>query len=628
MSLIPSLCAALERAGGDRLVMRAGERPHVLAGKRRHDVASAVLSVSAVEALAEQILSSAARHELAANGSVSEPVTSTSFPRPLSARAERVGDDFCIELMVSMAPVEAPVPVEGVASPVPPEPEVSYSAPNSYYAAPISEATPEQTVHDEPAPTNAADPAPVEQPEVIAVTEPAPVGYEPEPVAPYVPEPVASNVPEPVPVPPPPPAPEIAVESPREVRPEPVRHQEVTVVTRVEKPVRAPRPVANVTAALDLFEWIGHAADLGATTLYLRAGSPAAARIDERIQPISQETVAASVIEDTTAAFTRGGDGVWEARADGEWVREDELGYISCRVFSDQHGSGLIFHLRPSTSLRLLHKHIPRQVRTACEGNGLVVVAASNEADVEALAAAVADWSGRDRGGYLVSLQRRSRSHGEIAGAFVSQRTIAGTDKDFAAAIQRAAQESPDILLVTGLQAEQPLQAAVLAAAGGRLVIAGVVAPTTVEALRMLAGSDSHVRRAMATSFRAAIGYRSLRRLGGGRTLIQDVVLASGSVCSLIESGDFSEFARTQNDVAAKMKSVDEALARAVTRRQISLREAASQAIDRSHLVALVRSQARTTSSGTLALAGGRDVRPAADTPTADHRMASGFSRY
>ena len=57
MSLMPSLCAALERAGGERLVMRAGERPHVLAGERRHDVASAVLSVNAVEALAEQILS-------------------------------------------------------------------------------------------------------------------------------------------------------------------------------------------------------------------------------------------------------------------------------------------------------------------------------------------------------------------------------------------------------------------------------------------------------------------------------------------------------------------------------------------------------------------------------------------
>jgi len=614
MSLMPSLCAALERAGGDRLVMRAGERPHVLAGERRHDVASAVLSINAVEALAEQILSATARQELASNGSVSEPVTSTSFPRPLTARAERVGDDFCIELIVSMAPVEEPAPViQEPPAPAQAEPEVSYPAPGSYYAAPVSEQEPEP-VQEEPAPDYIPEPEPVAQPD-------------PEVVAAYQPPPTPAYVPEPEPEPMPAPVQEVAVESPREMRYEPVHQPEVTVVTRVEKPVRAPRPVANVTASLDLFEWIGHAADLGATTLYLRAGSPAAARIDDRIQPISQETVSASVIEDTTAAFTRGGEGIWEARADGEWVREDdELGYISCRVFADQQGSGLILHLRPATSLRLLHKHIPRQVRVACEGNGLVVVAASNEADVEALAAAVADWSGRDRGGYLISLQRRSRSHADIAGAFVSQRTITGTDKDFAAAIRRAAQESPDILLITGLQAEQPLQAAVLAAAGGRLVIAGVVAPTTVDALQMMAGADTHVRRAMVASFRAAIGYRSLRRLGGGRTLIQDVVLASGSVSSMIESGDFAAFARTQNDVAAKMKSVDEALARAVTRRQISLREAASQAIDRSHLVALVRSQARTTSSGKLALAGGRDVR--AEDTQPEHRMVSGFSRY
>jgi Tfp pilus assembly pilus retraction ATPase PilT len=185
---------------------------------------------------------------------------------------------------------------------------------------------------------------------------------------------------------------------------------------------------------------------------------------------------------------------------------------------------------------------------------------------------------------------------------------------------------------VTGLQAEQPLQAAVLAAAGGRLVIAGIVAPTTVEALRMLAGSDAHVRRAMAASFRSAIGYRSLRRLGGGRTLIQDVVLASSSVCGLIENGDFTGLARTQNDVASKMRSLDESLARAVTRCQISLREAASQAIDRTHLVALVRSQARANSSGRLALGVARNVRPMSSTPASDGdgRMAtmSGFSQY
>jgi len=651
MSLMPSLCAALERAGGERLVMRAGERPHVLAGERRHDVASAILSINAVEALAEQILSPTARQELASNGSVSEPVHSASFPHPLTARAERVGDDFCIELIVSIAAEAPAASIEPVMSPaVSYEQETTHAAPQEPEVSHIDEpaptepafvAAPEPAFVTAPEPAFVADPEPAfvadPEPALVAAPEPAFV-VAPEPAFIAAPEPVVVAAPEPVPMsayesePAPLPVPEV-VESPREQRPEPRRQPAVTVVTRVQEPIRS-RADARTSEIVDLFAWISQAGDLGATTLYLRAGSPPSARIDERIQPISQESVDVSVIEDATGVFTRGGDGIWEPRGDGEWVREDdEFGYISCRVFTDLQGSGLIIHLRPSTSLRLLHKHIPRQVRAACEGNGLVVVAASTEPDVEALAAAAADWSGRDRGGYLISLQRRSRSHGNITGAFVSQRTIAGTDKDFAAAIRRAAQESPDILLVTGLQAEQPLQAAVLAAAGGRLVIAGVVAPTTVEALRMLSGSDAHVRRALAASFRAAIGYRSLRRLGGGRTLIQDVVLATSSVCGLLESGDFNGLARTQNDVASKMRSVDEALARAVTRRQISLREAANQAIDRSHLVALVRSQARMNLSGRLALAGGREANSVSNMqPDRSVRFGaapiSGFSRH
>ena len=623
MSLMPSLCAALERAGGERLVMRAGERPHVLAGERRHDVASAILSINAVEALAEQILSPGARQELTTNGAASEPVHSPSFPHPLTARAERVGDDFCIELIVSL-PVEAPPDsFEPSTNQAPPyEPEILHVAGQEAQShideRKYVEPTPIAVV-PEPASVAAPDPTAVAAPDPAPVAAPEPALISAAPISVYEPQPV--------------PVAETVSETPRDHRPEPIRRPDVTVVTRIQDPVRASRP-AKAVAALDMFGWISHAADLGATTLYLRSGAPAAARIDERIQPISQEIVAPSLIENAVSTFTRGGEGMWDPRGDGEWVREDdELGYLSCRVFTDLHGSGLLVHLRPSTSLRLLYKHIPRQVRAACEGNGLVVVAAPTEGDVEGLAAAVADWSGRDRGGYLISLQRRSRAHGDIAGAFVSQRTIAGSDKDFAAAIRRAAQESPDILLVTGLQAEQSLQAAVLAAAGGRLVIAGVVAPTTVEALQMLSGSDAHVRRALAASFRAAIGYRSLRRLGGGRTLIQDVVLSTSSVCGLLESGDFAGLARTQNDVTSKMRSVDESLARAVVRRQISLREAASQALDRSHLVALVRSHARTNSSGRLALGGSRSGNATSQTQPessvgATSEMISGFSRY
>ncbi len=230
------------------------------------------------------------------------------------------------------------------------------------------------------------------------------------------------------------------------------------------------------------------------------------------------------------------------------------------------------------------------------------MVSAPTEAAVESLAVALADWSGRNRGGYLISLQRRSL-RGDISGAFVSLRTITGPDAEFAAAIRRASHEGPDILLITGPQTELPLHEALLASTGGRLVIVAVVAPTTVDALRILVGQsgldrDAHLRRALASSFRAAVGYRSIRRVGGGRMQIQDIILGSSEVRPLLEAADFDGLATSQRQGSAGMRSVDETLARAIRRGQVSLREAAAHAVDRRHMIALVRMLARTRFSG------------------------------
>jgi Tfp pilus assembly pilus retraction ATPase PilT len=527
--------------------MRAGERPHVLAGDRRHDVASAILSVNAVEALAEQILSSDGRRELREKGTTSETIQAASFPHPLMAKAERVGDEFSIELVVQKA--------AAASAPSEPEPVVTDVAP----------------VEPEP------------EPEPVAGVPP------PRPVVEY-----SYSEPAPVHVEAPPPV----------VHTEPESHPPVTVVTRVDdhRPmVHAMRTLPSPASGerLDLQGWIAYAIGRGATTLYLRAGAPASARIDDRIEALSEDVVDASVLDEASTAFSRGGDGQWQSRSDGEWVRDyHDLGSVSCRMFSDHHGFGLVLQMRPHASPRMLHKHIPRQVRTACEGDGLIIVSAPTEAAVESLAVALADWTGRNRGGYLISLQRRS-FRGDISGAFVSLRTITGPDAEFAAAIRRASHEGPDILLVTGPQTELPLHEAILASTGGRLVIVAVVAPTTVDALRILVGQsgldrDAHLRRALAASFRAAVGYRSLRRIGGGRMLIQDIILGSNEVRPLLESADFDGLVSSQRQGSGGMRSVDEALARAIRRGQVSLREAAAHAIDRRHMVAQVRMLSRT----------------------------------
>ena len=125
----------------------------------------------------------------------------------------------------------------------------------------------------------------------------------------------------------------------------------------------------------------------------------------------------------------------------------------------------------------------------------------------------------------MISLHKR---HGrvDLTGAFVSYRTISGSDSDFSTAIRRASHEGPDILLVVGPQTEMVMHEAILAASTGRLVIVAVVAPTAVTALKMTLGHG----RALAGSSAMLMFVAPLRRPSGwpSATALCDVLAAAG----------------------------------------------------------------------------------------------------
>jgi Tfp pilus assembly pilus retraction ATPase PilT len=154
------------------------------------------------------------------------------------------------------------------------------------------------------------------------------------------------------------------------------------------------------------------------------------------------------------------------------------------------------------------------------------------------------------------------------------------------------------VLIVTPPTSEAAMREAVNAAEGGRLVILGVLASTSMQALRAIvgrgsAGGDAQTRLALATSFRVAFAYRLMQRLGGGRILVRDLVVGTSEVSAMLASGDFTGITRVQREGGLTMTTVDDSLARAVRRGHLSLRQAASHAVDKKFLVNQVRATRR-----------------------------------
>ncbi len=364
------------------------------------------------------------------------------------------------------------------------------------------------------------------------------------------------------------------------------------------EPPNADAPAAEGLPA-GLSAWVARAAARGATALYLRADTAPMARVEDRLEPLTADTVDSWRFDALLEEFNGGRSNGWELGPHGEWTwRVPAVGQVSCWSFSDDQGRGLMLRLRLQAPTRSLLKAIPRRVRAACDGDGLVVVSAPTSSDVAAMAAAVGDLAGRQRGGYVISLRAAGAPRHEIAGSFVSQREFTGGDGDVAAAIRAAASESPDVLLVAPPTSEAAMREVVNAAEGGRLVILAVLAPTSMQALRAIvgrgsAGGDAQTRLALATSFRVAFAYRVLQRLGGGRTTVRDLVVGTSEVSAMLASGDFPGISRLQREGAMSMTTVDDSLARAVRRGHLSLRQAASHAMDKKYLVNLVRSGRR-----------------------------------
>jgi twitching motility protein PilT len=568
MSDLTSLLAALELTGGERIVLRSNERPHLIVGDTRHELGTApVPTTTTLEMLADQILSPAGKQALADQRVVVEPLVEHESAVPVRVMVRRIGAQMSVELQRDVpssdvghaAATAAAVPVIGPADIGGAEPLHEHVSVYSTVSGPglvASSDTPRGILTDvtvKPAPSEARLPPP----------EPATGGRSSR---------SATTIPK------------TSLES------EPLRPKDVAAGNIVD----GSRHSADI-GTLDYL--IRQAVRRKASALYMRGGHPPIARFGDRVEPLVADPLEPAVIEKVAAALTPSGDRE-RSPSSAVWIREYEGTRQRWHAFSDDRGPGLVVHLAWQSREFILQRDIPRQVKRVCqEDDGIVVVSATATAGLLDMIAAIGNWTAGRRAGYLISIEPPGGLGHEIAGTFVSSRKVAGADREQAVAIQRAAYEAPDVLVValpSGAAAEEALRAA----RTGCLIVLGIVAPTAARALESLLThvapqQEFEARQSLAAWFRCGFSYRALHTEGGGRKVVHDMLIATPEVCARLERGDVGSLERLQRSGADGMRSLDTALASAVVRGDISLRQAAIHAVNRREVVRMVRQLAR-----------------------------------
>jgi twitching motility protein PilT len=339
------------------------------------------------------------------------------------------------------------------------------------------------------------------------------------------------------------------------------------------------------------------AAQRKATALYLRGGHAPLVRVGAVVEPLVVEPLEVSAVNAIARTGAGSGDSVEDPASFTVSVTDaDAIRQVRAHVFSDELGSGLVVHLISRNPQAVLQMGLPRIVKGICQDDdGIVVVSGTTSGDLLEMVGGIGSWTAKHRPGFVVSIEPPDGLGGEIVGPFVSARRIAAGD--MGAAIQRAAHERPDVLIIA-VPPGAGMEEAIRAARTGCLVIVGIIAPTATRAIESLLGhlTPQHqlqLHRSLAASFRCAFSYRALRTPGGHRRIVHDLVVATPNVSARIERGDIEGIGKLQQTGAEGMQSLDSALADAAALGQITVRQAVFHAIDRRQVVKMIRDSAR-----------------------------------
>ncbi len=385
----------------------------------------------------------------------------------------------------------------------------------------------------------------------------------------------------------------------------PATNEPGVVLPMARNPVRAdvpPRSGAPRQGGLERL--LRMAAARGAEALYLFSQSRPSIRVDGEIGVLEGE--APLLPQDIDALML---DLVPE-RADAsvpagmEWICDiADVGRVRCLSLRDHRGPGGIFRMIPARVVSVEQLGLSREIQGLCaEPEGLVLVTGPRASGKSTLLAAFVDVVNRTRSDHVITIESRVNVVHENRTGLVSQREVRGGSDEVLATLRGALRESPDVLVIDDLRAPEVATAAVEVAAAGHLVICGVPAHSSSEAVERLIDLLPPERRPqlqamVADTLRGVVAQVLLRKTGGGRVAARELLLGTPAVAALIAEGKPAQL-RLALEIGRRqgMVPLTDALVAFVQSGAVDVREAWRRTGDRAGLLKQLKREGIDTS--------------------------------
>ncbi|MEO0137032.1 MAG: type IV pilus twitching motility protein PilT [candidate division WOR-3 bacterium] len=320
-----------------------------------------------------------------------------------------------------------------------------------------------------------------------------------------------------------------------------------------------------------------------ATDLHLTTGAPPMLRIDGELVPTNYEVMTPELIQQLVYSVLNDQQ---KKKFEMEWELDFSFGIAGLSRFR-----GNCFQQRGSIAAAI--RTIPFEIRgfkelgippvvqeLASRPKGLILLTGPTGCGKSTTLAAIIDKINSERRCHIITVEDPIEYLFRHKKAIVNQRQVGSDTKSFANALKYVLREDPDVVMVGEMRDLETIAITLTIAETGHLTLATLHTNSAAESIhRIIDIFPSHqqgqVRSQLAFVIEGVVTQQLLPKIGGGRVLAAEVMVATPAIRALIRDGkEHQIYSMIQSGQKYGMQTMNQALYNLYAKRLITLETA------------------------------------------------------
>lgn len=307
-------------------------------------------------------------------------------------------------------------------------------------------------------------------------------------------------------------------------------------------------PISKNIDHLDIDDLLTQAYNLKASDIHLSCGTPPKFRIDGDLllvpgySEVTPEWLYRQ-IEKTGKDKVKNFREDWDA----DFAHEvDGVSRFRVNAFMQQKTPGAVFRIIPNKIANLKELGAPPIFGDLTKRkSGLILVTGPTGSGKSTTLAAMINEINETRAEHIMTIEDPVEFVHKNKMAHINQREVETDVKSFAEALKRVLRQDPDIILLGELRDAETISTALTAAETGHLVFGTLHTQSAAKTIDRIIDSfpseqQNQVRSQLSDTLQAVISQALVKRKGGGRVAVNEILINTPAIANNIREGNIS----------------------------------------------------------------------------------------